>query len=200
MMGRAVAIMRTEIAASELRRAASRSADGRLSCRLLAIAMVLEGASRADAATAGGMDRQTLRDWVRRYNAEGIAGLSDQPRSGRPPALTPQQMGELKDLVVAGPELQRDGVVRWRCVDLREAIARRYEVQVHERTVSKLLHRLGLVRLQPRPRHPKQDAEAQAAFKKNSLRWSPNSCHRRRLASRSRFGFRTKPEWVRRAR
>lgn len=199
-MGRAVSITRTELAASDLRRTASRSEDGRLSCRLLAIAMVLEGASRADAAAAGGMDRQTLRDWVRRYNADGIAGLSDQPRSGRPPALTPQQMGELKDLVVAGPKLQCDGVVRWRCVDLREVIARRYEVQVHERTVSKLLHRLGLVRLQPRPRHPKQDAEAQAAFKKNSQPWSPTSCHRRRLASRSRSGFRTKPEWARRAR
>jgi transposase len=199
-MGRAVSITRTELSASELRRSASRSENGRLSCRLLAIAMVLEGASRADAAAAGGMDRQTLRDWVRRYNAEGIAGLSDQPRSGRPPALTPQQMGELKDLVVAGPELQCHGVVRWRCVDLREVIAKRYEVQVHERTVSKLLHRLGLVRLQPRPRHPKQNAEAQAAFKKNSQSWLPNSCHRRRLASRSRSGFRTKPEWARRAR
>jgi len=199
-MGRAVSITRAELSASELRRTASRSEDGRLSCRLLAIAMVLEGASRADAAAAGGMDRQTLRDWVRRYNAEGIAGLSDQPRSGRPPALSPQQMGELKDLVVAGPELQCDGVVRWRCVDLREVIARRYEVQVHERTVSKLLHRLGLVRLQPRPRHPKQNAEAQAAFKKNSLRWLPSSCHRRHLASRLRSGFRTKPEWARRAR
>jgi transposase len=65
------------------------------------------------------MDRQTLRDWVHRYNAEGIAGLSDARRSGRPPALSQAQMEELKELVLAGPDLAKNGVVRWRCTDLR---------------------------------------------------------------------------------
>jgi len=111
-MGRAVAITRTDVTAQELRRAAQRSHEGRRSCRLLAIAMVLEGASRGDAAAAGGMDRQTLRDWVHRYNAEGIAGLSDEPRSGRPSALTPGQMRELKEVVLAGPDPERHRVVR----------------------------------------------------------------------------------------
>ena len=167
-MGRAVAITRIDLTAAELRWAAQRSRDGRHSCRLLAIAMVLEGASRAEAAAAGGMDRQTLRDWVHRYNADGIAGLTDQPRSGRPPALTPEQMQGLKDLVLAGPDPERDGVVRWRCVDLRGEIAERFTVQVHERTVGKLLHKLGMMRLQPRPYHPNKDAAAQEAFKKTS--------------------------------
>ncbi len=71
------------------------------------------------------MDRQTLRDWVHRYNADGIAGLSDARRSGRPPALSPAQMEELKELVLAGPDLASDGVVRWRCIDLRSAIEAR---------------------------------------------------------------------------
>ncbi|KAA5608624.1 IS630 family transposase [Rhodovastum atsumiense] len=166
-MGRAVTITRREFDAADLRREASRTRDGRVSCRLLALAMVLEGASRAEAAAAGGMDRQTLRDWVHRYNAEGIAGLADQPREGRPPVLTAEQMQELKALVVAGPEPERDGVVRWRCIDLREQIAARYEVDIHERTVGKLLHRLDLVPLKPRPCHPKKDADAQEAFQKN---------------------------------
>lgn len=165
-MGRAVGVTRLELSAGELRQRAWRCGDGRVACRVLAIAHVLEGASRAEAASACGMDRQTLRDWVHRYNADGIAGLSDARRSGRPPALSPAQMQELKELVLAGPDLARDGVVRWRCIDLRSVIKERFEVDVHERTVGKLLRRMAMTRLQPRPYHPKKDAEAQEAFKK----------------------------------
>ena len=109
-------------------------------------------------------------DWVHRYNAEGIAGLTDAPRGGRPPALTSEQMAELRRLVLAGPDPARDGVVRWRCVDLCDQIAERFEVEVHERTVGKLLHRMGLSRVQPRPHNPKRDLDAQEAFKKTSPR------------------------------
>jgi putative transposase len=163
IMGRGIAVTRLEFSAAELRQRASQCRDGRVACRVLAIAHVLEGASRAAAASICGMERQTLRDWVHRYNADGIAGLSDARRSGRPTALSDAQMQELKDLVIAGPEL-----VRWRCIDLRSVIEARYEVVVHERTVGKLLRRMGLTRLQPRPYHPKKDADAQAAFKKTS--------------------------------
>ena len=165
-MGRAVEITRSEWTAAELRRMARRSDDGRVSCRLLALAIVLEGATRTAAASAAGMDRQTLRDWVHRYNEGGVAALSDQPGSGRPPLLTPAQMRELDELVLVGPDPERHGVVRWRCIDLRGEIARRFSVEVHERTVGKLLAKLGMVRRQPRPYHPKKDAAAQAAFKK----------------------------------
>lgn len=170
-MGTAILITRRELSASELREAAHRSGDGRVSCRLIALALVLEGASRSEAASAGGMDRQTLRDWVLRYNEAGIVGLADRPRSGRRPVLTPEQMRELKAITLAGPDPAQHGVVRWRCVDLRGEVARRFSVQVHERTVGKLLHRCDLVRLQPRPYHPKKDAAAQETFKKTSPRW-----------------------------
>ena len=118
-MGRAVEITRRDLSASDLRAAAVRSGDGRVACRLLAIARLLEGTSRREAAESCGMERQTLRDWVHRYNDQGIGGLSDCPRSGRPPALSAAQQAELKELVIAGPDPQRDGVVRWRCLDLR---------------------------------------------------------------------------------
>jgi transposase len=112
------------------------------------------------------MDRQTLRDWVHRYNHEGIGGLSDARRSGRPAALSAEQMEDLKALVLAGPDLAIHGVTRWRCVDLCAVIADRHGVVVHERTVGKMLRRMGLTRLQPRPYHPKKDSAAQEAFKK----------------------------------
>ena len=116
------------------------------------------------------MDRQTLRDWVHRYNDAGIDGLKSRSSPGRAPLLTDEQKAELKVLVIEGPDPERDKVVRWRCVDLREEIARRFSVAVHESTVGKWLHQLGLTRLQPRLFHPKKDAAAQEAFKKTSAR------------------------------
>ena len=199
-MGRAVVITRQDLTAAALRRHAGRCRDGRVACRALAMAHILDGATRAEAAAACGMDRQTLRDWVHRYNADGLAGLRDAPRSGRPAVLSAEQMAELKALVLAGPDLAKDGVVRWRCLDLRSVIETRFQVTVHERTVGKLLRRLGLTRLQPRPFHPKQDLEAQAAFKKTSPNASPRSCHLAPPASQSRSGSRTRPGSASRAR
>lgn len=199
-MGRAVVMTRQDLTAAALRRHAGRCRDGRVACRALAMAHILDGATRAEAAAACGMDRQTLRDWVHRYNADGLAGLRDAPRSGRPAVLSAEQMAELKALVLAGPDLAKDGVVRWRCLDLRSVIETRFQVTVHERTVGKLLRRLGLTRLQPRPFHPKQDLEAQAAFKKTSPNASPRSCHLAPPESQSRSGSRTRPGSASRAR
>jgi transposase len=167
-MAAAVAITRLDASADKLRQMAARIRDGAVVRRLLALAMVMDGATRLEAAEACGMDRQTLRDWVHRYNDGGIDALADQPPRGRPARLSAEQMTELKALVLKGPDPERDGVVRWRCVDLRGEIARRFSVELHERSVGKLLRRLGLVRLQPRPYHPKKNADAQQGFKKTS--------------------------------
>lgn len=80
-------------------------------------------------------------------------------------------MAELRALVLAGPDAAKHGVVRWRCSDLRGIIAERFAVAVHERTVGKLLRRMELSRLKPRPHNPKRDLPAQEAFKKTSPRW-----------------------------
>ena len=69
--GRPVEITRTELSAMELRRAAARSREADAARRMLALALVLEGRSRKEAAESCGMDRQTLRGWVVRTNAEG---------------------------------------------------------------------------------------------------------------------------------
>ena len=148
-----------------------RERDGRVSARLLALANALDGMSRDRAARVAGMDRQTLRDWVHRYNEEGLAGLHDRRRPGPRPRLTPEQEAELATVVERGPDPDRDGVVRWRRVDLQALIEARFAVRLHERSVGKLLRRLGFARLSVRPRHPKADAAAQAAFKKASPSW-----------------------------
>jgi transposase len=138
---------------------------------MLALALVLEGYSREEAARHAGMDRQTLRDWVHRYNAEGLAGLRDRPRSGRKPRLTSEQGAELAAAVERGPGPDRDGVVRWRRVDLKALLKAHYGVELHERSVGKLLPRLGFARLSVRPKHPLSDPAAQEVFKKASPSW-----------------------------
>jgi transposase len=165
-----IAITRLDLTASELRAAAGRTKDARAVRRMLAIALVLEGVDRTTAAQTCGMDRQTLRDWVHRYNAEGLAGLVNRTVPHRPRRLAPDQMAELADWVEAGPDPVRDGVVRWRRKDLQARIAAAFGVTLHERSVGKQLAALGFRRLSVRPQHPQSDPQAQEAFKKTSPR------------------------------
>ena len=191
-MGAPLEVTRRDYTAGELRGLSSRCLDGAQVRRILAIAMVLEGWDRTEAAEFNGMDRQTLRDWVHRYNAVGVEGLKSRRSPGRPPTLTPLQRAELLDLVIAGPDPEVHGVVRWRCVDLRAEVARRFSIEVHESTIARWLHELGLTRLQPRPVHPQKDPEAEAAFKKTSPTWSKPRCRKPRSADHWKSGSRMK--------
>lgn len=193
-MSAAISITREDYDAAALRRLASCSRDSDAARRMLALALVLDGASRADAARQCGMDRQTLRDWVHRYNDEGVGGLSDRVEGrGRKPLLTPSQLEVVAELVRKGPDLATHGVVRWRRADLARVIEQRFGVLPDERTVGKMLRRLGFRRLSVRPRHPKSDPQAQSAHKKTSRHWSPPPSPRVPAASRSNSGGRMKP-------
>lgn len=167
----AIAITRADLTAAELRTAAARSRDAQAARRMLALALVLEGVDRKTAAETCGMERQTLRDWVHRYNAEGLAGLSNRRAAPRSRRLDTGQLGELVSWLEAGPDPAVDGVVRWRRQDLQRRITDRFGVELHERTVGKYLAALGYRRLSVRPRHPKTDPEAQETFKKTLPTW-----------------------------
>jgi transposase len=162
----AIEITRKDLTAREMRTASAKARDAKAARRMLAIALVVEGMDRKTAAETCGMDRQTLRDWVHRYNVEGLAGLENRKASGRPCRLTARQKAELAALVENGPDAEKDGVVRWRCADLKQRIEEMFGVKLHERTVGKQLKALGYVRLSVRPQHPKSDPQAQEAFKK----------------------------------
>jgi transposase len=131
--------IRRDIGSQELRRRARRERDGRISARLIAIANALEGIDRASAARLAGMDRQTLRDWVHRYNAEGIAGLCNRPAPGRKPKLTGGQMATLKAVILAGPDPAVDKIARWRIVDLCRWLEERWGVSYSETGMLRLL-------------------------------------------------------------
>ena len=153
---------------------------------------------RREAARHTGMDRQTLRDRVHCYNAGGLDALRDRPRSGRKPRLTPEQGAEPTPeqgaepaaVVERGPDPDRDGVVRWRRVDPKALIEARFAVRPHERSVGKVLRRLGFTRISVRPKHPRADKAAQEAFEKASPRRSRRRRPSTPVADRSRSGSR----------
>jgi transposase len=165
--------LRTDFDAAALRRLALKSEDVGQARRLLAIAAVYDGASRADGARLAGMGRQILRDWVERFNAGGPEALVDRVAPGNARRLTPEQEGELAKIVEAGPASEGlDHLARWRCADLQALIQERWGVAYHVRTIGKLLHRLGFSHITTRPKHYRQDEAAMEAFKKTSPRRS----------------------------
>ena len=166
-MGQAIPV-RTDYTAGEVRRFAQRAKDAAQARRLLAIAAVLDGASREEAATIGGMDRQTLRDWVIRFNEQGADGLINIPSPGVPPKLNSRHKAFLARIVEEGPIPAIQGVVRWRACDL---IMRRHEefgIAVSDDTVYRALKELGFSHVSARPKAYKQNAEAMETFKKTS--------------------------------
>lgn len=160
--------LRTDYSAADLRRLAKRAKDNSQSRRLLSLAAVLDGMNRTDAARIGGMDRQTLRDWVHRFNQLGPDGLLDRHAGGVEPRLSAERKAELAALVEAGPDRASDGVVRWRRVDLQRVIKERFDIDFHERYVGTILKQLGFSHMSARPRHPGQNVEIIEAFKKTS--------------------------------
>ena len=124
--------------------------------------------NRTKAARIGGMDRQTLRDWVHRFNELGPDGLTNAKGAGRPRSLNDEQMQELAQIVETGPDRDVDGVIRWRRIDLVRVIEERFGVACSERSISDYLALLGFSHISGRPQHPEQDAQVIEAFKKTS--------------------------------
>ena len=139
-------------------------------CRSGAAAFVVGGRSRRDEPQGRrrdwSQDRQTLRDWAHRFNAKGPEGLINGKAPGPVPKLSAEQKQELRRIVETGPDPARDGVVRWRCVDLRRVIKERFDVDLDEVSIGRTLKELGFAHVSPRPQHPKQDPQAIEAFKK----------------------------------
>ena len=167
-MGHAVAV-RTDYTADKVRRLAKRVKDAAQARRLLAIAAVLDGASRTAAARIGGMDRQTLRDWVIRFNEEGPDSLVNKSSPGAPGKLTEEHKAFLVRLVEEGPIPAVDGVVRWRACDLIMRLYEEFGISVSDDTVYRALKALGFSHVSARPKAYKQNEDAMEAFKKTFL-------------------------------
>jgi transposase len=164
-MGVALTI-RDDLTPVALRRRARHEPNRRAALRMLAIANALEGGSRAEAARLAGLERQALHDAVVRYNAEGLAGLYDRPKPGRPERLTEGEQAALAARVFAGPDPERDGVAAWTRADLCGWLDARFGKAFHPSSLSRVLKRLDLSRQKTRPVHPEADPKAQERFAK----------------------------------
>jgi transposase len=164
-MGTAI-LVRTDYSSKEVRRLAARVKDAGQARRLLAVAAVLDGASREEAATIGGMDRQTLRDWVIRFNEQGPDGLINKAAPGAPGKLAKEHKAFLTRLVEDGPIPAVHGVVRWRACDLIMQLHEAFGLSVSDDTVYRALKDLGFSHVSARPKAYKQDPAAMEAFKK----------------------------------
>jgi putative transposase len=163
-----------------LRKVAKGETDARIARRILAIANALAGMSREEAAKSAGMDRQTLRDWVIRYNDYSLDGLADRPRDGRPPKLDPEEKAELIHIVLAGPDPEASGVSAFTREDLVRICEKRFGKRLHVTSIGRILRELGLSRQKARPSHPEKDPAAQAAFKKSPSTAEKNSVYAQR--------------------
>jgi transposase len=167
-MGAALTI-RDELTPEGLRRQARHEANRRAALRMLAIANALEGMSRAEAARLAGMERQALRDAVVRYNAEGLAGLHDRPKPGRPQRLSEAEQAALAAQVFRGPDPERDGIAAWTRADLCGWLEERLGKRFHPASLSRVLERLDLSHQKARPAHPEVDPKAQERFRKRGF-------------------------------
>ena len=164
--------LRGDFDAFSLRQLSRRCSDNRQIRRLLALAAVYDGMNRTEAARIGGMDRQTLRDWVHRFNEDGPDGLTNRKGAGRRRLLSDDQMRELAQIIETGPNQEIDGVVRWRRIDLVRIIDERFAVTCSQSVISDYLAELGFSHISGRPQHPAQEPQVIEAFKKNLLtRW-----------------------------
>jgi putative transposase len=182
-MGTAL-LLREDYTGHDLKRLARASRDANQTRRLLALAVIYDGGSRAMAARTGGVGRQIVRDWVERFNAEGAEGLIDRKASGKRSKLGDQQRAELARIVDRGPIAAVDGVVRWRLIDLVAWVWEEFGLSISEATMSRELKALGFSKISARPRHYAQNEEAIAAFKKTFPPRSPRSAKRCQPAPR----------------
>jgi transposase len=150
-----------------LRKLAKAEEDARVARRLLAIANALDGMDRKAAAEAAGMDRQTLRDWVMRYNEHGLDGLLDRWGDGRPPRLGADELAELYAIVMTGPDPETDGICAFTREDLVRICEQRFGKTMHRATMGRVLRSIGLSRQKARASHPRKDPASQEAFKKS---------------------------------
>lgn len=165
-MGRAMTI-RTDLGtAADLRRLAKQQSGRRPALRLLAIANALDGMSRAQAARAAGIERQSLCDAIKRFNAQAIAGLIDRPKGHRRERLCEAEQAVLINLILRGPDPAKGEPCAWTLPDLCRFIEERFDKSMCPQSMSRVVRRLGLSRQKARPVHPQKNPKAAAVFEK----------------------------------
>ena len=160
--------LRGDFDAAALRAIVRKSKNGPQARRLLALAVIYEGATRTEAARIGGVTLQVVRDWVVKFNAHGSEGLIDRKPPGRSSKLTDAHRAALATQLDEGPIPAIHGVVRWRLVDLMQWLWEKFRLSISKQTLSREVRAMGYRKLSARPRHHQKSEAAVAAFEKTS--------------------------------
>jgi len=162
-------IVQTSLTPDELAKIAKKEPNPRVRQRLLAVRLVVMGNTVPKAAKAVGLKQRQSRNWIHRFNAEGVDGLRDRQRPGQPVKLPRQKEQAFRERIEKGAG-QKDPTRNLRVKDVQRILREEFGADYCLGGTYFLLHRLGFSSLVPRPRHPKADPQAQAEFKKNTAR------------------------------
>jgi transposase len=158
----------SELSVEELRQASFKAATPRERKRMLAIALVMEGTTRPDAGRQTDQSDQAVIDAIKRYNAEGLAGLADRPRVGRPRKLDAAQRAELHAIALEGPDVEAEHLSAYTREDLANIVQKKWRVTYDVTSIGRMLREMKMSRQKMRPSHPKRNQEAVEAFLKNA--------------------------------
>ena len=145
-----------------------RSEHARYDHRLHAVLMVAQGMSARRAAELLGDSPRTVEHWVNRFNQEGLAGLAETPRPGRPPRLSQEQLDRIERVLRESPRAHGLSVNMWDGKTLSYWIEQTWSVQLGVRQCQRLFRRFGFRLRKPRPMLAHADPEEQQRHKKNS--------------------------------
>ena len=161
--------VQTSLTPDKLAKIAKKEPNPRVRQRLLAVRLVVMGNTVPKAAKAVGLKQRQSRNWIYRFNAEGVDGLRDRQRPGQPVKLPRQKEQAFRERIEKGAG-QKDPTRNLRVKDIQRILREEFCADYCLGGTYFLLHRLGFSSLVPRPRHPKADPQAQAEFKKNTTR------------------------------
>lgn len=160
----------------ELQTLYQRERQARLAKRLWIVWQARRGWTALEIAEGIGLSRRAVQEWVRRYNADGLAGLQTKLGQGREPLLSEEERQAVAQRLEVGP--QAGDVCSLRGLDFQKFVEEQFGKLLSLSSVYRLLHELGYEWLVPRSKHRKSDPEAVAAFQKKSpksgLAFRPN--------------------------
>lgn len=150
---------------------ASKQKSIQMKMRLLALLHFQEGCSRTEIAKYLKVSRTSVNKWVRVFLKEGLDGLQEKPRTGRPPFLTVSQQKQLTDHIELRAKNNEGG--RLTGTDIHTYIMKEFGKIYHPDSIYYLLKHLGFSWITSRSRHPKQSDKVQEDFKKIQNRDDP---------------------------
>ncbi len=144
-----------------------RSQDSRYDHRLHGVLLVAQGMTCPDAAGLLGDAPRSVENWVRRFEAEGLAGLQEGERPGRPPRLSARQLAEVDAILRKPPREAGMSGNLWDGKTLAAWIKRQHGIRLGVRQCQRLFRQFGFRLRKPRPMVAPADPERQKAHKKN---------------------------------